>query len=357
MKHIVVVGDSFNDVNKKSETYPYNEFQKFDLNDLLTGGTLKLPTLISLDIFNQKLSQEITVHILGKGSAGNHYISEALFRKVNEIRSNYQDDEIFAIIQLTALFRNDENMSKNITEIEVEKYKYDYYDLGGNLDYKVLKENYHKQLDNIENIDLFCKKNKVTSLIFFGWATIFNSDVQTFKLDDRIEKIKEIVTFFPYDKNLDEMENYCSGYKFSKKIGDNKNLYEVGPNYFGGMTDYIRTFVEIGERYIMSYDPHLTSKSNVIFYDKIIKPWLISKNLLVDKSLDDKVLEKIKFIFDLEKIKYDVFYESKREDFPKIRELTRHLLYSNIFDLKMIEDNFKSFMIELENNYIYNKTI
>jgi hypothetical protein len=153
------------------------------------------------------------------------------------------------------------------------------------------------------------------------------------------------------------MENYCSGYKFSKKIGDNKNLYEVGPNYFGGMTDYIRTFVEIGERYRMSYDPHLTSKSNVIFYDKIIKPWLISKNLLVDKSLDDKVLEKIKFIFDLEKIKYDVFYESKREDFPKIRELTRHLLYSNIFDLKMIEDNFKSFMIELENNYIYNKTI
>ena len=160
MKHIVVVGDSFNDVNKKSETYPYNEFQKFDLNDLLTGGTLKLPTLISLDIFNQKLSQEITVHILGKGSAGNHYISEALFRKVNEIRSNYQDDEIFAIIQLTALFRNDENMSKNITEIDVEKYKYDYYDLGGNLDYKILRENYHRQLDNIENIDLFCKKNK-----------------------------------------------------------------------------------------------------------------------------------------------------------------------------------------------------
>jgi uncharacterized protein YjbK len=107
----------------------------------LTGGTLKLPTLISLDIFNQKLSQEITVHILGKGSAGNHYISEALFRKVNEIRSNYQDDEIFAIIQLTALFRNDENMSKNITEIDVEKYKYDYYDLGGNLDYKILRKN------------------------------------------------------------------------------------------------------------------------------------------------------------------------------------------------------------------------
>ena len=310
MKHIIVVGDSFNDVNKKSETYPYYEFQKFDLNDLLTGGTLKLPTLISLDIFNQKLTQEITVHILGKGSAGNHYISESLFRKVNEIRSNYQDDEIFAIIQLTALFRNDVNMSKNITEINVEKYKYDYYDLGGNLDYKILKENYHRQLDNIENIDLFCKKNKVTPFIFFGWSTIFDSDTQTFNLNDRIEKIKKI-----------------------------------------------RTFVEIGERYIMSYDAHLTSKSNVIFYDKVIKPWLISKNLLVEKSLDDKILEKIKFIFDLEKLKYDVFYKSKIQDFPKIRELTRHLLSSNIFDLKMIEDNFKSFMIELENNYIYNKTI
>ena len=357
MKHIIVVGDSFNDVNKKSETYPYYEFQKFDLNDLLTGGTLKLPTLISLDIFNQKLTQEITVHILGKGSAGNHYISEALFRKVNEIRSNYQDDEIFAIIQLTALFRNDVNMSKNITEINVEKYKYDYYDLGGNLDYKILKENYHRQLDNIENIDLFCKKNKVTPLIFFGWSTIFDSDTQTFNLNDRIEKIKKIVTFFPYDKNLDEMENYCAGSKFSKKIEDNINLYEVGPNYFGGMTDYIRTFVEIGERYIMSYDAHLTSKSNVIFYDKVIKPWLISKNLLVEKSLDDKISEKIKFIFDLEKLKYNVFYKSKIQDFPKIRELTRHLLSSNIFDLKMIEDNFKSFMIELENNYIYNKTI
>ena len=130
-------------------------------------------------------------------------------------------------------------------------------------------------------------------------------------MNDRIEKIKKIVTFFPYDKNLDEMENYCAGYKFSKKIGDNINLYEVGPNYFGGMTDYIRSFVEIGERYIMSYDAHLTSKSNVIFYDKVIKPWLISKNLLVEKSLDDKILEKIKFIFDLEKLKYDVFYKSK----------------------------------------------
>lgn len=357
MKHIIVVGDSFNDVNKNTETYPYYELQNLYLNDLLEGGTLKLPTFISLDIFNQKLTQEIMVHILAKGSAGNHYISENLFRKVNEIRLNYQDDEIFAVIQLTALLRNDKNMSKNITKIDVEKYKYDYYDFGGNLNYAILKENYHKQLDNIEDIDFFCKKNKVTPLIFFGWSTIFDSDVQTFKLNNRIEKIKEIVTFFPYDNNLDEMETYCTGHKPKKKIEGNRNLYEVESNYFGGMTEYIRTFVKIGERYIMSYDPHLSSKSNFIFYDKVVKPWLISQNLFTDKSLDEKKIEKINFIFDIEKLKYDIFYDSVRQDFPKISEFTRNLFASNILDLKIIENNFRLFMIKLKNNDIYNKII
>lgn len=355
MKHIVVVGDSFMDVNKKTEIYPYSEFENLNLNDLLMGGTFKIPTLISLDVFHQKLTEEITVHILGKGSAGNHYISESLFRKVDEIRSRYQEDEIFAIIQLTALFRNDVNMSKNITEIDVEKYKHDYYNLGGNLDYNILKENYHRQLDNIENIDLFCKKNKVTSFIFFGWSTIFDSDYEIFNLKDRIDKIKNIVTFFPYDKDLDEMENYCAGNKFSKKIEGNKSLYEVGPNYFGGMTDYIRAFVEVGERYVMPYDPHLSSKSNVVFYEKIVKPWLISKKVIIDKNLDQFFEEEIEFIFSLEKLKYDVFYDSKMQDFPKIRELTRDLIHYNIKDLKTIEDNFKSFMLELKNNNIYIK--
>lgn len=353
MKHIIIVGDSFSDENRENTIFNYNDLKPTTLDRLLTPGTLKLGTLTSLDIINQNKENDIVLHILGKGSAGNHYISEKLFDEVLKIKEEESNPDIYAIIQLSAFFRNSENLKNNIRDIDIEKYPYDYYDQKRILDYGDLKNNYIKHLDNILDINNFCETNNVQKIIFFGWSTIYDEDINLFKLENRIESIKKIVTFFPYDDDYDEMESYCAGNKIIKKIINNNKLYLVKSNNFGGMTDFIRKTVPVGERYIMSYDPHLTSKSNVVFYNMIIKPWLIKNNILNDLGLPNNLLDSFDLIYGIEKLKYDIFFNTTPDKHSEIRELMYKLFKHNVKDLNIFRDSFK----ELASNMGHFKVI
>lgn len=345
MKHVIIVGDSFSDENRGEMPFNYSEIKNPTLQNLLVGWTLKNGILLSLDIINQGKENEIILHFLAKGSAGNHYISEKLFKKVTEIRGKDPDSKIYAIIQLSAFFRNGKNLKNNIKEIDIEKYPYDYY--REYMNFSDLSINYHKHLDNIENIEEFCSKNKVQKIIFFGWSSMYDEDVQTFKLHERIEKIKNIVRFFPYDDIYDEMRSYCSGKKIIKQELGNK-LYLVKSNYFGGMADFVRKIVPVGERYSTVFDPHLSSRSNYVFYKSVVLPWIVKEELIENKELPEEIKRTVDFIFRMEKIRYDIFSEASQEDYDSIRELSRVLNMQNIRDLSEYEDKFSKLAFKIK---------
>ncbi len=341
MKHIIIVGDSFSDVNLRSEIYDYNFVNLKNITSLITGGSIKPATQICLDVIDQKKQKDILIHTVAKGSAGNHYISDKLYEKVQQIKNNNISDEIYAIIQLTAFFRNDQNLKSNIKHIDVEKYKYDYYNFDSELSFSELKQNYLKHLENIENIHNFCESNGINKIMFFGWSTIYDQDLLTFKISDKVKQIENFVTFFPYEKSLDEMESYCAGLKHVQLLDNNSKLYYVGPNKYGGMTDFIRNYVPIGERYIMSYDAHLTSKSNVIFYDKVIKPWLISVGLIHDLKLSEERHKVYELLFSIEKLKYEIFFGTDRSDYDQIQNLIRSLLENSVSNINLYKQSFE----------------
>jgi len=261
MKHIIIVGDSFSDVNLRSEIYDYNFVNLKNITSLITGGSIKPATQICLDVIDQKKQKDILIHTVAKGSAGNHYISDKLYEKVQQIN--------------------------------------------------------------------------------FGWSTIYDQDLLTFKISDKVKQIENFVTFFPYEKSLDEMESYCAGLKHVQLLDNNSKLYYVGPNKYGGMTDFIRNYVPIGERYIMSYDAHLTSKSNVIFYDKVIKPWLISVGLIHDLKLSEERHKVYELLFSIEKLKYEIFFGTDRSDYDQIQNLIRSLLENSVSNINLYKQSFE----------------
>ena len=204
MTNIIFVGDSFSDDCKRTDLLNLNYLRHITYDYLGSPGTVKPSTFFGLDIVNQN-KKDFNVHTLGRGSYGNHVISKTLFDKVNEIRQE-SDEKIYAVIQLSALVRNGIDIRKNIQEINIDEFPYDYIPDKEIMGHKDMKDVFNVHFDNIENIDRFCKENNVETLIFFGWSVIYDYDIVSFNLHDRIEKING-KTHYIYKSKLLKMQN------------------------------------------------------------------------------------------------------------------------------------------------------
>jgi hypothetical protein len=349
MTDVIFVGDSFSDDSKRRDLLNLDYLRNITYDYLGLPSTIKPSTFFGLDVINQN-KNNIKVHTLGRGSYGNHVISKSLFDKVNEIRKE-SDEKIYAIIQLSALVRNGVNIRNDIREINIDEFPYDYIPDKNKLTYNDMSEVFNKHFDNIENIDKFCEENNVERLIFFGWSVIYDYDIVTFGLKKKIDKIKSIVTFFPHDETYDEMEAYCTGTKLIKQtnLTPSNKMYLVHPNSFGGMTEYVRDRINVGERYHMTHDAHLSTKSNLLFYNEIIKEWLINQNILDNIEYSNLVKEKIETIIKWEKIRYDALTNSTHNNSGIIREFCFNMITKFRIDLLETEKEFKELNKKLKN--------
>lgn len=347
MVHVIFVGDSFSDDGRHSDILDF-EVLKYAFNYYNIGfpNTIKFSSFLSLDILNQNINN-VKIHTLGRGSYGNHVIYHRLKEKVLEIRNESLDDKIYAIVQLSALVRNGLHVS--IPNLDVKDFAYDYSFERNILTYKNSSNIFTKHLDNIENIHNFCVEHNVEKFMYFGWAVIFDSDFRFFDCEDRKEKIKQIVNFYPYDACYDEMETYCSGKK-PKTINITKDdkLYLVDGGSFGGHTEYARAKLNVGERYFMRHDSHLSTRSYQLFYNDIIRKWFIEKNIIEDTEMNDNTKKRIENGIKWEDMKYQLLTNSSHSNSQAIRDLCFEMFRGDQIDFNYCERKFK----ELNNKLI-----
>ena len=347
MIHVVFVGDSFSDDGRRSNTLDLSALKKaFNYYNIGFPNAIKFSSFLALDVLNQNL-ENIKIHTLGRGSYGNHVIYHKLKEKVLEIKNEGNNDKIYAIVQLSALVRKSNHI--NIPNLDVKDFVYDYLDEKEDLSYKILSNIFIKHLDNIENIHNFCLEHNVEKFIYFGWAVIYDSDFNFYGCEDRKEKIKQIVNFYPYEECYDEMETYCSGKK-PKTINITKEdkLYFVDGGSFGGHTEYIRSKLNVGERYFMRHDAHLSTRSYQLFYNDIIKKWFIKKNIIEDVEMNENTKKRIENGIKWEDMKYQLLTNSSHSNSEIIRDLCFEMFRGDQIDFNYCERKFK----ELNNKLI-----
>ena len=113
--------------------------------------------------------------------------------------------------------------------------------------------------------------------MFFGWANIFTYDVTKYGFKNEMERLQKIVNFFPYSETNDEIVHYCAGEKESKEVKDKtgKILYITPSDKYGGLTEYTRERLKVGERYFFDKDPHPSTSAYNLFYNELLKKWFI----------------------------------------------------------------------------------
>jgi hypothetical protein len=161
-----------------------------------------------------------------------------------------------------------------------------------------------------------------------------------------------IVNFYPYEESYDETQNYCFSSNPKIKISDkNEKLFLVKGGVYGGHAEYSRSRLNVGERYIMKYDSHLSSKSYILFYKDILRKWFLERNIIEDVELNETIKEKIKNGLEWEQMKYDLLIKP-----PNDLSIINNLCYSMISDDKIdfveCERKFKEL-----NNEIINKNL
>jgi hypothetical protein len=347
--HIIFAGCSFSDEGNYEDILDMEILKnKITYDKLRYPCTIKIHKYFALDVINQKLTNEIKIHTIARGSYGNHVIFDKLKQKIVDIKLNYPNDKIYAVIQLSALLRPGEKMS-NI-DINVNDYPYDYG--AENLtDYDSIKNIFINHISNIENINNFCKENSITNKIFFGWANLFMEDFIEYDLIHKIETLKKIVSFYKYNDADDEMETYCAGKKpilNSKSIFE-LNTYNVSGGEFGGITEYSRDNLPIGKRYNLITDAHPNSYSYYVFYKNIIKQWFIDNNILNNTSENTEHINLFENIFNFEYIKFMNTINVRQSDYQLINDISWEILKINkIEDIEFVTNAFK----KLNNKYI-----
>ena len=145
------------------------------------------------------------------------------------------------------------------------------------------------------------------------------------------------------------MESYCAGEK-PKNINITKedNLYFVNGGVFGGQTEYARSKLNVGERYYMRHDAHLSTRSHQLFYNDFIRKWFIEKNIINDIEMNDNVKEKIENGIKWEDMRYQLLTNSSHAHSEIIRELCHEMFRGNQIDFNYCERKFK----ELNNKLI-----
>lgn len=334
MKHVIFAGCSFSDDGSLSDNFDSSQYsKKMNLNDLRYPVTVKSHQLLTFDLISQDIN-DVVIHTIARGSYGNHVIFDKLKSKINEIKKGYSDPEIFAVVQLSAFARDG---VKSTSWIDVEKYPYDYPSKNLNyFDFSGMKHFFEVHLDNLIDIKNYLQHENVIFNFYFGWANIFSEDVTAYGLHDRIEELRKFINFYEYENTIDEIGVYCAGKKVitdsSSKNEIFEKLYKIRQDKFGGLIEYGRDHLELGERYHLIFDPHPSSKTYYIYYKNVLREWFYQTKILKEnKMFDIHFLDLLEEIFDFEFIRFTKTLNTKNTDYVEIDHLSFNLIKTGVY--------------------------
>lgn len=341
--HIIFAGCSFSDEGVFNDNFNVDLLKNnISYETLRVPTTLKIHKYFAIDLINQNKIDDVKIYTIARGSYGNHVIFDKLKEKIINIKKNYPNDKIYAVIQLSALLRPAGKM--NSIDININDYPYD-YNFENLTDYESIKNVFLNHINNIENINNFCKTYNVTNKIFFGWANLFMEDFIEYNLTHKISELNNIVTFYQYNDCLnDEMETYCAGKKpkLNSKIINGINTYNILGGKFGGITEYARDVLPIGRRYNLITDAHPTSNSYYIFYKNFIKEWFIENDILSNLDENEFCKNIYKNIFEFEYIKFMNTLNVAQQDNNLISDIswdivTKNRLHDTLFVIQQFQ--------------------
>lgn len=348
--HVIFAGDSFSDDGKDRETFDltYLKSDVINYGSMCVPTTIKLHAFFAVDVVNQN-KDNIVIHTMGRGSYGNHLIADVFKQKVNDIKSNNPDDEIYGIIQFSAFVRYGLVIAGTNSNLGIEKYPYDY--MNENSPVVSEKEIFSKHFENIENLNTFCIENQVKHFMFFGWANIFDNDIKRLGLEDEANSLKKIMNFYNYGDNEDEIKDYCAGFK---KVVETKNTflgtnktYHISGDSFGGLSEYCRERLKMGERYNLIFDPHPSTKAYHLFYSDIIRNFFIEHGLIKDLPLPDKIRQMIENVFRYEYIRFVTLLNTNNQHIHDIMQVCEKIFTED----RMISfDKVESLFLEYKNS-------
>jgi hypothetical protein len=342
--HLIFAGDSFSDDGRRVDVFDLEYLKSDDIKYGHMGvpTTIKLHSFFAVEVVNQN-KNNIVIHTLGRGSYGNHVITDVFKQKVNELKLSNPDDEIYGIIQFSAFVRYGLNTTGSNSRIKIEDYPYDY--MNENSKEISEREIFVKHFENIENLNTFCSDNQVKHFMFFGWANIFSDDIKKLHLENEVNSLKKIINFYEYSDNEDEIKNYCFGKKKLKKgnnlIFNTNNTYHILGDSFGGLSEYCRDRLKIGERYNLIFDPHPSTKAYYLFYTDIIRKLFIELGFIDDLPIPKKIMKMIENVFKYEYIRFTTLKNTNHEHIQDIMEVCRKIFTPNrMVSPKKIEQLF-----------------
>jgi len=350
--HIIFVGCSFSDDGSRDGKFDMNSLDKdnpYYVQRLGLPNTVKMHKLLAIDLINQNISN-VKIHPIARGSYGNHVIFDKLKQKVNELKESNPNEKIYAVIQLSAFLRRSPNNSVQYgVDIDINDYPYDYMDSNITITNLGYRDIFVKHFQNIENISNFCKENDVENYMFFGWANIFTYDVIKYNFKNEMERLQKIVNFFPYSETTDEIEHYCAGNKELQIVKDDsgKKLYITPSDNYGGLTEYTRERLKVGERYFFDKDPHPSTIAYNLFYNQLLRNWFIEKEIINDVELNQFDKDIIEAILYFEYNRYVNLWNYTTDDIHAIQSETHKFLNEKKFTKK----NIKEFLIYLNDNH------
>jgi hypothetical protein len=349
--HIVFAGCSFSDDGSRDGKFDINSLNKDNphyIQRLGLPNTIKMHKFLALDLINQNISN-VKIHPIARGSYGNHVIYDKLKEKINELKAEYPNEKIYAVIQLSAFLRRSPHNSVQYgLDIDIEDYPYDYMDSVKEITNLGYRDIFVKHFQNIENISNFCKENDVENYMFFGWANIFTYDVTKYGFKNEMERLQKIVNFYPYKEINDEIRHYCAGEKELRPIKDDtgKILYITPSDNYGGLTEYTRERLKVGERYFFDKDPHPSTSAYNLFYNEILKKWFIEKNIIKDVEFNDFDKNIIDCVLYFEYNRYVNLWNYTNDDINELQAETYKFLNETEFNKK----NIKEFIMHLNDN-------
>lgn len=348
--HVIFAGDSFSDDGRGDDKFDLEYLKSDDIKygNMCVPTTIKLHSFFAVDFVNQN-KNNIIVHTLGRGSYGNHVITDVFKQKVNEIKLENPNDEIYGIIQFSAFVRYGLNNSGSNQDLKIKDYPYDY--MNENSQEISEREIFVKHFENIENLNKFCLDHQVKHFMYFGWANIFSKDIKRLHLENEVSSLKKIMNFYEYKNNEDEIPHYCAGYKEVKQsnnlfLGTNKTYYITG-DYFGGLSEYCRDRLEMGERYNLIFDPHPSTKAYHLFYMEIIRKFFIEDGLIEDRPLPNKIVKMIENVFKYEYIRFITLIDTNNQQIHDIMQVCEKIFTEDrIISFEEVERLF----LEFKNN-------
>jgi hypothetical protein len=291
MNVIDFFGCSFTEAPK----LPYNpSVDKFDIElySMHCHVTKPMSGFLEFDMAYNNCN-DYQINNYGKGSFGNFTIKNVITNKVKKL--NKEDNNI-AIVQLSALLRNEHSWEciqekgryqkedKEVFDIDFNAVKPDYI-----VEVSSMEEYYQSHIDNLKSILSLLKENYNRYIIFFGWDV---STKEFAKVANEVGLYDEILNY-TYDYPLSKREYFENNDSFNDFIKRCRGKR-------GGLLEYSANKLPEEIRYAGERDHHPSYFSNKIFYEEIIKPFLkVDINLDKEYFNEDVVIQFEEFLKEL----------------------------------------------------------